>query len=77
MMARTGKRSLKRRIADYQVQEMDIEVAQAAKLLNARYSAADAGKISKGVATFFAWVSFYITIVFEIGIYTKTQPLIG
>ena len=58
LMGKLGKQSIKRRIAEFQVSDLKIEVAQQAKVHNIKYTAEEVRNVSAGCGSFFVWVSF-------------------
>lgn len=57
MIGKTGKDSLKRRVSEFKVEDLKIEVALKAKLIFQEYQLDDVRDVSAGAATFYVWVS--------------------
>ena len=57
MIGKTGKVSLKRRIKEFRVDLLSIELAVTAKCVYEKFSKTEVRDTSAGAATFYVWVS--------------------
>ena len=56
-MGKTGKESLKRRVGEFKVKKLNIEVAMKAKQVLGRFSLDEVRDVSAWAGTFYVWVS--------------------
>lgn len=56
LIGKTGKENLKRRVTDFQVSKLRIDIARKAKQLVRRFNVDDVRSVSAGAATFYVWV---------------------
>jgi hypothetical protein len=56
LIGKTGKENLKRRVTDFQVNKLRIDIARKAKQLVRRFNVDDVRSVSAGAATFYVWV---------------------
>ena len=56
-MGKTGKESLKRRISEFKVEKLSIELAMKAKQVLCRFTLDEVRDVSAGAGTFYVWVS--------------------
>ena len=57
LIGKTGKESLKRRISEFKVEKLNIEVAMRSKQVLSRFTLDEARDVSSGAGTFYVWVS--------------------
>ena len=62
LIGKTGKESLKRRVSEFKVDKLKIQMALQAKKILSKFDLADVRTVSSGAATFYAWVWSLILI---------------
>lgn len=63
-MNKTGKDALKRRVGEFDVAQLKVDLAACAKRNLKNYDLDDVRAVSNGAATFFVWVSSYPQLLF-------------
>ena len=58
LLGKTGKESLKRRVSEFVVEKLKIDVAMRAKAILSKYELSEVAVVSNAVASFFIWVMF-------------------
>ena len=61
LIGKTGKESLKRRVSEFQVEKLKIEVAVRAKMIFKQFDLPEVRDVSAGAATFYVWVRLQAT----------------
>ena len=56
LIGKTGKESLKRRISEFKVEKLNIELAMKAKQVLEKFSLDEVRDVSAGGGTFYVWV---------------------
>ena len=59
LIGKTGKESLKRRVMEFKVNNLKLDLATSAKAIYSKYNLAEVRDGSSGAAAFYLWVSVY------------------